>query len=254
MVSIVNYNTPMEKQHICIFETLDEMALKALQWLTEKTTVQEKETVSIALSGGNTPQALFEKMVELDTGTVDWNKLLIFWGDERCVPPDHTDSNFRSAKKSLLIPMDIPEEHIFRMHGEDEPQKEAERYNQVLAENLPIVNGIPQFDLVLLGLGEDGHTASLFPGNNSLFATTQFCSIAKHPKSGQQRITLTGTVINNAAEIAFLVTGTPKAGIVSEIILTPEKARYPASKVAPTCGKMIWLLDKASASELNKIT
>lgn len=244
----------MERQKICIFETLDEMALKALQWLTEKTTVQEKETVSIALSGGNTPQALFEKMVELETGTVDWNKLLIFWGDERCVPPDHTDSNYRSAKKSLLIPLDIPEEHIFRMHGEEDPQNEAERYNQVLAENLPIVNGFPQFDLVLLGLGEDGHTASLFPGNKSLFTTTKLCSVAKHPKSGQQRITITGSVINNAAEVAFLVTGTPKAGIVSEIILTPDKASYPAAKVAPALGKLIWLLDKAAASELNKIT
>jgi len=238
----------MECPRILIFESLDEMALKALQWLTEKTAAQD--TVSVALSGGNTPQALFEQIVKLDKGTVDWNKIMVFWGDERCVPPEHTDSNFRSAQKSILIPLDIPEEHIFRMHGEAEPEKEAERYSELLAEHLPMVDGFPQFDLVLLGLGEDGHTASIFPYNISLFATTQFCSVAKHPQSGQQRITLTGSLINHAAEVAFLVIGTPKAGIVSQIAETPERMQYPAAKVSPVSGKLTWLLDKAAASGL----
>ena len=238
----------MECPRILVFESLDEMALKALQWLTEKTSAQD--TVSVALSGGNTPQALFERIVKLDKGTVDWNKLMVFWGDERCVPPEHTDSNFRSAQKSILIPLDIPEEHIFRMHGEAEPEKETERYSLILAKKLPLVNGFPQFDLVLLGLGEDGHTASIFLGNNRLFATTQFCTVAKHPKSGQKRITLTGSVINHAAEVAFLVTGTPKAGIVAEIARSPELVHYPAAKVAPVSGKLTWLLDKGAASGL----
>lgn len=242
----------MEKPRTFVFETLDEMALKALQWLTEKTTVQEKETVSIALSGGNTPQALFESIVKHDTGTVDWNKLLIFWGDERCVPPEHTDSNYRSAKKSILIPLDIPEEHLFRIHGEEEPEVEAKRYSQMLEEHVPIVDGFPKFDLILLGLGDDGHTASIFPGNNSLFSTTAYCAVAKHPISGQQRITLTGTVINNADEVVFLVTGTPKAGIVSEIIEKPLLMHYPAAKVSPTSGKLLWLLDKKAASGLKR--
>ena len=238
----------MECPRILVFESLDEMALKALQWLTEKTSAQD--TVSVALSGGNTPQALFERIVKLDKGTVDWNKLMVFWGDERCVPPEHTDSNFRSAQKSILIPLDIPEEHIFRMHGEAEPEKETERYSLILAKKLPLVNGFPQFDLVLLGLGEDGHTASIFLGNNRLFATTQFCTVAKHPKSGQKRITLTGSVINHAAEVAFLVTGTPKAGIVAEIATSPKLVHYPAAKVAPVSGKLTWLLDKGAASGL----
>ena len=238
----------MECPRILIFESLDEMALKALQWLTEKTAAQD--TVSVALSGGNTPQALFEWIVKLDKGTVDWNKLLVFWGDERCVPPEHTDSNFRSAQKSILIPLDIPEEHIFRMQGEAEPEKEAARYSQLLAEHLTMVGGFPQFDLILLGLGEDGHTASIFPGNNSLFATTQFCTVAKHPQSGQHRITLTGSVINHASEVVFLVTGTPKAGIVSQIAETPERVHYPAAKVSPVSGKLTLFLDKGAASGL----
>lgn len=234
-----------------IFESLDEMALKALQWLTEKTAAQD--TVSVALSGGNTPQALFERIVKLDQGTVDWNKLLVFWGDERCVPPEHTDSNFRSAQKSILIPLDIPEEHLFRMHGEADPEKEAVRYSRLLAEHLPIVNGYPRLDLILLGLGEDGHTASIFPDNNSLFATAQFCTVAKHPQSGQQRITLTGSVINHAAEVAFLVTGVPKAGIVTQIIETPDLTLFPAAKVSPVSGKLTWLLDKGAASGLKDL-
>jgi len=239
----------MEYPRILVFDTLDEMALKALKWLSAKTSAQN--TVSVALSGGNTPQALFEKIVKLDTGTVDWNKLLVFWGDERCVPPEHTDSNFRSAQKSILIPLDIPEEHIFRMHGETDPEIEAERYSQLLAEHLPIANGFPQFDLILLGLGEDGHTASIFPDDKYLFASSQFCAVAKHPLSGLQRITLTGSTINHASEVAFLVTGTPKAGIVAKIVQTPELTNYPATKVAPLSGKLTWLLDKGSASGLN---
>jgi len=238
----------MECPRILVLESLDEMALKALQWLTEKTAAQD--TVSVALSGGNTPQALFERIVKHDKGTVDWNKIVVFWGDERCVPPEHTDSNYRSAQKSILIPLDIPEEHIFRMHGEAEPEKEAERYSQLLAKHLPMVDGVPQFDLVVLGLGEDGHTASIFPGRDSLFATTQLCTVAKHPQSGQQRITLTGSVINHAAEVVFLVTGTPKAGIVSQIAETPERMQYPAGKVSPVSGKLTWLLDKGAASGL----
>jgi 6-phosphogluconolactonase len=250
MVNTVNCRM-MEKPRILVFETLDEMALKALQWLTAKTNLLNKETVSIALSGGNTPQVLFEKIVELDAGTVDWNKLLIFWGDERCVPLEHTDSNFRSAQKSILIPLDIPEDHIFRIHGEADPEMEAERYSQLLVDHLPIVDGFPQLDLILLGLGEDGHTASIFQDDKYLFASAQFCSVTKHPISSLKRITLTGSLINHASEVAFLVTGTPKAGIVTEIIQKSALTNYPAAKVAPISGKLIWLLDKASASSLN---
>lgn len=240
----------MEHPRTLVFETLDEMALKALQWLTERTSHMDKETVSIALSGGNTPQALFEKIVEHDTGTVDWNKLLLFWGDERCVPPEHTESNFRSAKKSILIPLDIPEEHIFRIHGETYPPLEAERYAEVLKKHLPIVDCYPKFDLILLGLGEDGHIASIFPGDESLFDTEKWVEVSTHPTTGKQRITLTGSVINNAEEVAFLVTGTNKAKVVAKIAKNPENCVCPAGRVLPLSGKMAWLLDKAAAAEL----
>ncbi len=249
MVSTVNYNS-MENPRALVFDSLDQMAKKALQWLTEQTSQVDKETVSIALSGGNTPQALFEEIVKLDTGTVDWNKLLIFWGDERCVPPEHTESNFRNAQKSILIPMDIPEEHIFRIHGETYPPKEVERYNQVLADHLPIVDGYPKFDLILLGLGEDGHTASIFPGDEYLFESENWCEVSTHPISGKQRITLTGSVINHAEEVAFLVTGTNKAKIVAEVVKTPQNVLCPAARVLPLSGKIAWLLDRSAAAEL----
>jgi 6-phosphogluconolactonase len=249
MVNIVNFSK-MEKPRTIVFESMDDMAQKAIEWLSERTTKVEKETVSIALSGGSTPQVLFEKIVEHDHGTVDWNKILVFWGDERCVPPEHADSNFRWAQKSILIPLDIPEEHIFRIHGENYPPNEAERYAKVLSEQLPIVDGYPKFDLVLLGLGEDGHTASIFPGDESLFETEKWCEVSTHPITGKRRITLTGSVINHAEEVAFLVTGTPKASIVAKIALTPEKMDCPAARVLPLSGKMAWLLDKAAASHL----
>jgi 6-phosphogluconolactonase len=229
---------------------MDQMALKALQWLTERTSNVDTETVSIALSGGSTPQALFEKIVKLDTGTVDWNKLLLFWGDERCVPPDHAESNFRSAYRSFIVPLDIPEEHIFRIHGETYPPKEAERYAQVLKAHLPVVDCYPKFDLVLLGLGEDGHIASIFPGDESLFDTDKWVEVSTHPITGKQRITLTGSVINHAEEVAFLVTGTNKAKVVAEIAKTPENCVCPAGRVLPLSGKMAWLLDKAAAADL----
>lgn len=249
MVSTVNFKT-MENPRTLVFDTLDQMAVKALEWLTERTSHIEKETVSIALSGGSTPQALFEKIVELDTGTVDWNKLLIFWGDERCVPPEHMESNFRSAQKSFLIPLDIPEEHIFRIHGETYPPKEAERYEEVLKAHLPICCCYPKFDLILLGLGEDGHTASIFPGDESLFETDKWVEVSTHPITGKQRITLTGSVINHAEEVAFLVTGTNKAKIVAEVAKTPENRLCPAARVFPLSGKMAWLLDREAAAEL----
>lgn len=249
MVSTVNFKK-MENPRTLVFESMDQMAMKALEWLTVRTSNVNKETVSIALSGGNTPQALFEKIVKLDTGSVDWNKLLVFWGDERCVPPEHADSNFRWAQKSILIPLDIPEEHIFRIHGENYPPNEAERYAKVLSEQLTVVNGYPKFDLILLGLGEDGHTASIFPGDESLFETANWCEVATHPITGKQRITLTGSVINHAEEVAFLVTGTNKAKIVAQIAKTPESSDCPAARVLPLSGKLVWLLDKAAAALL----
>ncbi len=168
----------------------------------------------------------------------------IFFGDERCVPPDSEESNYKMANESLFKNISIPKENIFRIKGENDPIKETKRYEEVLKSNLLSLNGIPQFDLILLGLGEDGHTASIFPNQVNLFYSARLCEVAVHPQTKQKRITLTGKIINNAKHVVFLITGKNKANILSKIIdLNNSQGVYPASLVNPKNGKLTWFLD-----------
>jgi 6-phosphogluconolactonase len=238
----------MEKDPIRIFESVSNVADFALHWLSAKTNDPTSGGfLTVALSGGSTPKQLFEYVASHEKPFVNWNTILFFWGDERCVSPDHGDSNYRMTRQYLFEKLDIPEEHIFRIYGEAEASEEARRYSRVLSENVPLKNGLPCFDLILLGLGEDGHTASIFPGNERSFQSDCFCEAVTHPQTGQQRITLTGSVINNAADVAFLVTGTGKAGIVSRILNDTPGFDYPAAHVHPREGSLTWLLDTEAA-------
>jgi 6-phosphogluconolactonase len=148
----------------------------------------------------------------------------------------------------LLSKIDMPEENIFRVLGEDDPLEEAARYSKVLDEKLPSANRIPQFDLVMLGMGDDGHTVSIFPDSIGLWDAKENCVVAVHPDSGQKRVTITGKIVNNAKAIAFLVTGAGKAEKVQEII-KKEKGytKYPAALVQPTDGELTWYLDQDAA-------
>lgn len=203
--------------------------------------------VNLALSGGSTPKALFRHWAAHYRESIGWENIYFFWGDERCVPPYHEESNFRMANECLLKPLGIPEHRIFRIRGEGEPAAEARRYAQVLQQNIPSRHGLPAFDMILLGMGEDGHTASIFPHQMGLITEAAPCAPAIHPDTGQLRITLTGPVLNNASEVVFLVTGAAKAGIVKEIIEGQEHSlRYPAAHVAPKDGRLLWFLDEAA--------
>jgi len=206
--------------------------------------------LNIALSGGSTPKILFEVLIQKYSNKIEWSKFHFYWGDERCVPPTSGESNYGMTYEYLLQHLDIPEENIHRVLGENSPSEEAIRYGNLITENLPSINGLPQFDLIMLGLGEDGHTASIFPHQMELITSKEVCSVAEHPTSGQKRITLTGSVINNAKEVCFLVTGEPKAQKVNEILnITGACERYPAAYIKPTHGELIWLLDKAAAGK-----
>jgi 6-phosphogluconolactonase len=206
---------------------------------------------SIALSGGSTPKKVFEYISKEFKGRVDWDKLLIFWGDERCVGPGNAESNFRMAKESLLDHVPIPAEQVFRIKGEDEPAGEALRYEGLVRKNIQLANGIPQFDMVMLGLGDDGHTASIFPGNLHLFHTDRLFDTAFHPVTRQKRITVTGKVINNAKMVIFLVTGESKSERAATIIGKREGwEKFPAAYIQPGNGELIWLLDEAAATNL----
>jgi len=204
----------------------------------------------VALSGGSTPLAIFRKLKDAFPPE-EWSGTCLWWGDERCVPPDDPDSNYGNAKKLLIDPLQLPAEQVFRIRGEEDPREEAHRYGKLLLDRLPLENGIPVFDWIWLGLGTDGHTASLFPGEPSLWHAPVPCTVASHPLTGQVRITLTGRLINAARRVTFLVTGIDKAPVVKEILHKEGRFReYPAALVNPVSGELEWYLDSGAASML----
>jgi 6-phosphogluconolactonase len=209
----------------------------------------DRETISIALSGGSTPKVVFDILSAEYLQKIAWSKLRLFWGDERCVAPDDKESNYGMTKHHLIDKVPILPQHIFRVMGELEPKEAARQYVQTLTNELPLKNGLPEFDLVLLGMGDDGHTASVFPHEIHLWDTGNVCEVATHPESGQKRVTLTGNVINNAQNIVFLVTGSSKAEKVHEIINKKGQFNsYPASLV--DTDKSTWMLDEEAAKLL----
>lgn len=206
--------------------------------------------IHIALSGGTTPKILLDRLALKYNELPGWNRVHLWWGDERCVNPVSDESNFRMAEESLISKVPIPEDNIHRIRGEAIPEEEALRYGEEIKRFLNTRDELPVFDLVLLGLGEDGHTASLFPDQMELLQSDKICSVAIHPQSGQKRITLTGKVISNANEIFFMVTGGDKARRVSEIMNNlPEAKRLPAYHILPVHGRLTWYLD-TQASEI----
>lgn len=211
-----------------------------------------KRLFRIALSGGSTPKLLFSVLGERFLHSVPWKFVHFFWGDERCVPPDNPESNFGMTKRIFLEKIKIPQANIHRIMGEKEPAEEAVRYSKEIKGFTSERGGLPVFDLIILGLGEDGHTASIFPGNNKLLNSEKICDIAIHPLSFQKRITITGNVINNAENVIFLVTGANKAKVVSEIIESPGTVDYPAARIEPQPGILQWYLDDAAAKMIDK--
>lgn len=207
------------------------------------------ETVHIALSGGSTPKVVFEELAAHYNEQIPWTQVHLYWGDERCVSPSHADSNYKMAKEHLLSKINIPESNVHRIKGENKPELEASRYGELLKKTLPKKYRLPQFDLVILGLGDDGHTVSIFPYQLDLWDSPNYCEVAIHPESGQRRITITGKLINNAAHVAFLITGSSKAHKVQEILNQQSGYEsYPAAKVAPRSGTLYWFLDREAAS------
>jgi 6-phosphogluconolactonase len=209
--------------------------------------LQTKDEFSIVLSGGSTPKALYELLAsDRFRDKIEWSKTLVFFGDERCVSPDDAESNFRMANESLLSRVAIPAENVFRLRGEVEPEKAAAEYESVIKKNL---GDNPRFDLILLGLGDDGHTASLFPGTGALGETEKLAAANFVEKLNASRLTLTFRAVNAAKNILFLVAGAKKAGAVEQI-LSAGKVDLPAAAVKPVNGKCRWFLDEPAAARL----
>jgi len=204
---------------------------------------------SVALSGGSTPRDMYQRLAEEFSTRLDWSSVYVFWGDERCVPPDHADSNYRMARESLLDHLPIPPGNIHRMPGEVSPEQAAVEYEQILrvffGESSPA-----RFDLVLLGLGEDGHTASLFPGTAALHEQTRWMIAHEVRRLGAWRITLTPIILHAAAYVVFVVSGAKKAAILREVrsgLYRPDT--LPAQVINPTNGNLLWLVDRSAATE-----
>jgi len=205
----------------------------------------------VALSGGSTPRDTY---LRLGTGAlvskVMWSRVQVLWGDERCVPPHDLESNYRMARETLLDRVPVPTAHVHRIHGEDDPATAAEVYETTLRALLRTPAGA-RIDLVLLGLGEDGHTASLFPGSAAVHEQTRWVMAARAPAASMWRITLTPAVINAAAEVLFLVSGDAKAGILRRVLAGPRRPQeLPAQAIAPSNGRVHWCVDAAAAADL----
>lgn len=212
---------------------------------------QQNGQLNIALSGGSTPKILFDLLASDYKESFNWSDIHFYWGDERCVPPSDSESNYRMTVDHLLSKIDMPEENIHRVLGEEVPVEEAQRYGQLIEANLPSENGNPVFDIIILGMGTDGHTASIFPHEIELLDSAKTCEVANHPESGQKRVTLTGPVINAAKAVCFLVTGESKKEKIRQIVDAEDVAKnYPAFHINPVNGELIWFIDEPAASLL----
>lgn len=240
-------------QNIHIFDTPDATARAVAELILIRAKAKSKQSqpFNLAVSGGSTPTLLFTILANEYADSMPWHIVRLFWVDERCVPPTHPESNFGMTYNSLLRVVPIHDENIFRMLGEADPQKESVRYEELLREQLTVVDGVPLFDMILLGMGDDGHTASIFPDNLALLNAKEAVAEAVHPTTGQHRITLTGPVLMHATDLLFMVTGISKAGVIRQIVNQEDGyLNYPSAHVYLPDGKAAFYLDAAAAKEL----
>jgi 6-phosphogluconolactonase len=206
--------------------------------------------VHIAISGGSTPLAIFRQLAS-GTKLKDWSGIHLYWVDERCVPPEDPESNYGNAFKAMLEPLGLHRDQLHQIFGEEDPSVEAERYGELLMNLLPREDGFPVFDWVWLGLGSDGHTASIFPSQIELWKSESPCVVATHPETGQKRISISGGVINVARRVSFIASGEEKAPVIKEILMKEGSFMdYPAFYVNPTSDYLEWYMDKEASKLL----
>lgn len=219
--------------------------------------VTTQHRFTVALAGGNTPRLTYQLLTTSEfTSMVDWSKTFVFWGDERCVPPQDPESNYHMARDYLLDYVKMPMGNIYRMKGEDDPVQAAIDYEEMLRKfftGARIDDEVirPRFDLVMLGLGDDGHTASLFPGTDALRERDRWAVANYVEAKDSWRLTLTPVALNSAAQVIFIVSGASKAEMLRKILHEDVEAdEYPAKLIQPDDGEVLWLVDDAAASKL----
>jgi 6-phosphogluconolactonase len=244
-----------------VFATPAEMAVASARLFASRIehAVNNRGVARIAISGGSTPQVMFKLLADPSgpfVATIPWDKLQLFWVDERCVPPDNPESNYGVCRDLLLSKVPLPAANVFRMEGELDPEEAAARYESTLRNTLKLEGAeSPAFDLVLLGMGPDGHTASLFPHTEALNEMMRLV-VANHvPQKDTWRISLTWPVINHGTEVAFAIAGADKATVLAHVLTgarNPEE--YPSQLIRPASGKLLFLLDEAAAAKLPATT
>jgi 6-phosphogluconolactonase len=216
---------------------------------------KDRGLARIAISGGTTPKSMFALLAdpaEPFLKQVPWDRIELYWVDERCVPPDHPESNYRMTKEALLSKVPLPAEQVHRMEGELEPEVAAARYESVIRNTFKLEGAqTPTFDLILLGMGDDGHTASLFPHTGALNEMSHIVVPNHVPQKDAWRITLTWPVINQGRDVAFLIEGAEKAQVLHDVFLGPyQPDTYPSQIIRPASGRLTLLLDAAAAAKL----
>ncbi|MDT7042429.1 6-phosphogluconolactonase [Candidatus Nitronereus thalassa] len=248
-------NSP--NSNVCVYPTLQALTTAAAEHVIHQASlaINLRKKFTIALAGGSTPKNLYALLASPEYRTrLDWEKVEFFWGDERHVPPDHADSNYRMAHEAILGPLQIPETHIHRIQGElADAQEAANRYESLLRNRLASTDSaIPQLDLVLLGMGPDGHTASLFPGTDAVHESTRLVVAPWVEKFQTFRITMTPALINHAYQVTFLISGGEKAQVLREVKEGPyQPDALPSQVIKPLSGHLTWLLDQEAASNLS---
>jgi len=244
------------KTDIRIFKDSDTLSKAATDIFIQaaRHAIEARGRFLVALSGGGTPSGLYRLLAnEPYRSEVNWKKTFVFWGDERCVHPDDPGSNYHQAYEILLKHVPLPKENILRVEGELQPEQASDAYAQTLKVFATPGLDWPRFDLVLLGMGEDGHTASLFPGSPVEASSPTLAVTGHYQGRPANRVTLTPLVFNSARKVLFLVTGEGKAVTLSRVLSDVlNQEQFPAQRIQPTDGQVIWLVDEAAAVDLNK--
>ena len=243
------------KPELRIFKNLEELSHAAAHLFIEQTAqaVAQRNRFLVALNGGSTPSRLFQLLATDHDKEVDWSNVHVFWGDERCVPADDPGSSYGQARDLLLNHVPIPDSHIHRIRGELGPAEASKEYSIRLQEFASPPLQWPRFDLVYLGMGEDGHTASLFPGSLVDVSEPTMPVTAHYQDRPANRVTLTPVVFNDARMIAFIAAGGKKAETLEKVLsdtYTRNPVQFPAQRIKPKDGRLIWLVDESAASKL----
>mgnify|MGYP000500495216 CR=1 FL=1 len=243
---------------IRIFDSVEEIVESlalSLKSLADEC-VKENRNAHISLSGGSTPKYFFKFLLESPYKfSIQWDYLHFWWGDERSVAPEHVDSNYGEASRLLLRHIDIPPENIHRIQGETLVEKEVLRFSDEMTKLMPVENGRPQFDWVILGMGNDGHTASLFPAQTD-YETDLDAVAVFHPETQQPRISITAPVISNAKRVSYLVLGKSKQEMVKRclaMLSDVDTCDYPAARIHARAGETQWYLDHDAAALLTEL-